>query len=307
MHKILKGEEIKEKFSRVREKKIVIKYPSKIKRRKKRYNKINLEVRKLISFRRKIYKKKFKFLPLRRKKKRLLFLQYRDYHFEKFILAFMQDGLKKKIEKLFINFLVFFKIKYKITPLLLFYELIDEIRTPFFLITRRRGLKLTPIPVNLPWRDQYLLSIKWFSTLIKFEYLNMRNKNFQVYLIQVFEELLSNSRNKDLPRIVSRHNSYVNLYYKSYIIDNRDLRWKVKKKYKYDRFKKYIARRPFVALRSSLNIFFKLKYQIQQFAVNQRFRLHYRWRKKKHLKSRKLRKFRKRFRWHRRIKTIINK
>jgi len=88
------------------------------------------------------------------------------------------------------DFLFIFKFKYNILPLILFYEILEKLRNPFFLMPYRRGANTYFLPIFARREKQYKIAIRWLITSAKV--VDLGNKNALVIekLLYRFEEII---------------------------------------------------------------------------------------------------------------------
>jgi ribosomal protein S7 len=112
--------------------------------------------------------------------------------FNVFINCLMYKGHKNVICRFIKDFLFVFKFTYGILPLLAFYEILEKLRNPFFLIPYRRGAHVYILPILARKKKQYRTSIKWLVKSIKLidiDYANNNTKLLEVIIFK-FEEML---------------------------------------------------------------------------------------------------------------------
>jgi ribosomal protein S7 len=109
----------------------------------------------------------------------VFFQTYTSYLFTKFINHFIISGKKQKIDHVFNNVLIYLKLKYHILPIIIFYEIIEKLKSPFSLISHRRGPRVYQLPIFLTPLKQYKIAIYWFILCIKKsnKYRYRKNKN----------------------------------------------------------------------------------------------------------------------------------
>jgi ribosomal protein S7 len=112
--------------------------------------------------------------------------------FDVFINCLMYKGHKNVICRFIKDFLFVFKFTYGILPLLAFYEILEKLRNPFFLIPYRRGAHVYILPILARKKKQYRTSIKWLVKSIKLidvDYTSSNTKLIEVIIFK-FEEIL---------------------------------------------------------------------------------------------------------------------
>jgi|SRR6185437_7478365 len=119
--------------------------------------------------------------------KLLKFIYVHCFWFNKFKNCFILNGKKQKIENVFMRTFIELKLKYRILPILSFYELLEKLKSPIILCPFRRGKKVYILPIHIKPIKQYKNSVYW---LVKDLKKNNIKISIRLLLITKFEEYI---------------------------------------------------------------------------------------------------------------------
>lgn len=132
------------------------------------------------------------------------------FWFNMFINCLMFKGRCLTIRTIVRDFLFIFKFKHNILPLILFYEILELLRSPFFLTPYRRGANLYFLPLFVRREKQYRAAVKWFINSVNITDLGGKRILIIEKLLYRFEEILLLNSNNNSPVII-QNNSVNNI------------------------------------------------------------------------------------------------
>jgi ribosomal protein S7 len=194
--------------------------------------------------------------------KQFSFSYFNCIWFNIFINCLMYKGHKNIVCRFIKDFLFVFKFTYGILPLLAFYEILEKLRNPFFLMPYRRGAHVYMLPILARKKKQYRISIKWLIKSIKLidiDYINNNTKLIETIIFK-FEEILFIDDETIIAKVETDNVTM--------LVDKTDT---VDKK---DNTRKVLVDESTI---EEYNTAFDYKWNVYKNILKNRFHLHFRW------------------------------